>query len=80
MFRQEAPLSKFPYGFSADELAVEVRGVDARSAWRLHEASHIYAVKTAAVTWRCSEAVRPFIPLAPDIGTVAADLMFGIVR
>jgi glycosyl hydrolase family 62 len=77
MFRQEAPLDKFPFGFGDEELAVEERGADARSPWRLHEASHIYRVRSTGKYLALLEAIRPH-PLEPSYWDSRCRFMFAM--
>lgn len=77
MFRQEAPLERFPFGFGVEELAVEERGVDGRGPWRLHEASHIYRVKSTGRYLALLEAVRPH-PLEPSYWDSRCRFMFAM--
>ena len=61
MFRMETPVAQFPHGYadSQEYLAAEVRGRDAQGPWRMHEASHIYHVKSTGEYLALLEAVRP---------------------
>jgi len=67
MFRLETPVDRFPQGFSesSEQVAVNLRGVDKRGPWRLHEASHIYYVKDEQKYLALLEAVRPH-PTKPN--------------
>jgi len=77
MFRQEAPLEKFPLGFGIEEPAVEVRGRDKKGPWRLHEASHIYKIRGEQRYLALLEAVRPH-PLEPSYWDSRCRFMFAM--
>ena len=61
MYRLETSIDRFPNGFDEqrESLAVTVRGTDEKGPWRLHEASHIYHVKSDDKYLALLEAVRP---------------------
>lgn len=60
LFRMETPLDRFPdFSRSADETVLTERGENATGRWRLHEASHIYYVKSARKYLALLEAVYP---------------------
>lgn len=60
LFRMETPLDRFPdFSRSIDETVLTERGRTKRGPWRLHEASHIYYVRSAKKYLCLLEAVYP---------------------
>lgn len=61
VFRQESPKDQFPDGFKpeTESVAVVGRGKDEKGPWRIHEASHIYHVKSDNRYLMMAEATRP---------------------
>jgi endo-1,4-beta-xylanase len=61
LFRFECPLNEFPGGFAdkKEETVLTQRGENSIGRWRLHEASHIYYVKSTGKYLNLLEAVYP---------------------
>jgi len=61
LFRFECPVNEFPEGFAGqkEETVLTERGENAIGRWRLHEASHIYYVKSTGKYLNLLEAVYP---------------------
>ena len=61
LFRFECPLNEFPLGFAdkKEETVLTERGENSIGRWRLHEASHIYYVKSTGKFLNLLEAVYP---------------------
>ncbi len=61
LFRFECPLNEFPEGFAdkKDETVLTERGENSIGRWRMHEASHIYYVKSTGKYLNLLEAVYP---------------------
>jgi endo-1,4-beta-xylanase len=78
MFRMETALDKFPdFSESADEVVLTERGETSKGRWRLHEASHIYYVKSAKKYLALLEAVYPH-PLRPRYWDSRSRFMFAM--
>jgi len=79
LFQLSTPREKFPdFGDSVDETVLTERGEDARGPWRLHEASHIYYVKSARKYLALLEAVRPH-PTKPNYWDSRNRFMFAMI-
>ena len=61
IFRFECPIEKFPDGFAneKEETVLTERGENEIGRWRLHEANHVYYVKSANKYLQLIEAVYP---------------------
>jgi len=61
LFRFECPVEEFPHGFAdkKEETVLTVRGENSTGRWRMHEASHIYYVKSHDCYLNLMEAVYP---------------------
>lgn len=77
LFRQEAPLDKFPFGFGPETLVAEERGEDAIGPWRLHEASHVYRIQSTGKYFALVEGVRPH-PTRPKYWDSRSRFMFAL--
>lgn len=80
MFRLETSRERFPEGFDEqpEELALEVHGTDEIGPWRLHEASHIYYVKSENKYLALLEAVRPH-PVRKNYWDSRNRFMFAVI-
>lgn len=80
MFRMECPIDQFPDGFkdSVDEIAFTDSGETLFGRWRMHEASHIYYVKSANKYLCLLEAVYPH-PTRPNYWDSRSRFMFAVV-
>jgi len=61
IFRFECPIEKFPEGYAneQEETVLTVRGETEIGRWRLHEANHVYYVKSENKYLQLIEAVYP---------------------